>query len=260
MHLMVSFHLDTCALRVAQVCEKKSSHTFMVAEPLLQRTRSWRCHVCGASHPRTTGTTAASICRPPSYASRIGHSPQYGGYEVARPVGEPKTLMPDRFGKKNCPSWRTWSYLARDFVGVVHATLKQAMKAAESQKQPVAVTHLQHEFNVTNEMDQELQHFLISRTEGEAVEVVREAEREPGLAQLRRLAPLYDPQVAGRSLDDSRQILSPPKAAQIDDLSHTIQPGKILNNATENAHETSCLKTCDWLFFSPCASQTLKKS
>ena len=37
---------------------------------------------------------------------------------------EPKTLMPDRFGKKNGPSWRTWSYLARDFVGVVHAVLK----------------------------------------------------------------------------------------------------------------------------------------
>ena len=67
---------------------------------------------------------------------------------------EPKTLMPDRFGKKNGPSWRTWSYLARDFVGVVHATLEQAMKAAENQKQPISVTHLLQEFNVTNEMDQ----------------------------------------------------------------------------------------------------------
>ena len=76
---------------------------------------------------------------------------------------EPKTLMPDRFGKKNGPSWRTWSYLARDFVGVVHATLKQAMKAAENQNQPISVTHLQHEFNVTNEMDQEWEHFLIGR-------------------------------------------------------------------------------------------------
>ena len=34
-HLMLSLHLDTCALRLAQVCEKKSPHTFMVAEPLL---------------------------------------------------------------------------------------------------------------------------------------------------------------------------------------------------------------------------------
>ena len=101
---------------------------------------------------------------------------------------EPKTLMPDHFGKKNGPSWRTWSYLARDFVGVVHTTLKQSMKAAEIQKQPIAVTHLQHEFNVTNEMDQELQHFLISRTEGEALEIVLGAERGPGLEHWRRLA------------------------------------------------------------------------
>ena len=57
------------------------------------------------------------------------------------------------------------------------------MKAAENQKQPIAVTHFQHEFTVTNEMDPELQHFLISRTEGEALEIVRGAEREPGLKQ-----------------------------------------------------------------------------
>ena len=72
-------------------------------------------------------------------------------------------------------------------------------------------------------MDQELQHFLISRTEGEALETVRGAEREPGLEQWRGLAALYDPLAAGRSLDDSRQILSPPKVVKIDDLSHTIQ-------------------------------------
>ena len=93
---------------------------------------------------------------------------------------EPKSLMPDRLGKKNGPSWRT-------FVGVVHATLKQAMKVAENHKQPISVTHLQHEFSVTTEMDQELQHFWISRTEGEALEIVRGAEREPGLEQWRRL-------------------------------------------------------------------------
>ena len=60
---------------------------------------------------------------------------------------EPKTLMPDRFGKKNGPNWRTWSYLARDFVGVVHGPLKHVMESAENQKQPISVTHLQHEFS-----------------------------------------------------------------------------------------------------------------
>ena len=43
------------------------------------------------------------------------------------------------------------------------------------------------------------------------------------MEQWRRLAALYDPLAAGRTLDDSRQILSPPKAAKIDDFSHTIQ-------------------------------------
>ena len=91
--------------------------------------------------------------------------------------------MPERFRKKSGPSWRTWSYLARDFVGAVHAVLKQAMKTAENRKLPIAVTHLQHDFGVTNEMDDELQRFLISGTEGEAMEVVRGAEREPGFEQ-----------------------------------------------------------------------------
>ena len=58
---------------------------------------------------------------------------------------EPKSLMPDRFSKKTSPSWRTWSFLARDFVGVVQTVVKQAMKNADNQKQPMSVTHLQHE-------------------------------------------------------------------------------------------------------------------
>ena len=136
---------------------------------------------------------------------------------------EPKSLMPDRFGKKNGPSWRTWSYLARDVVGVVHAGLQQAMKNAENRKLPIAVTNLQHDFGMMNEMDQELQHFFFPNAEGEALEVVRGAEREPGLEQCRRLFPLYDPFAAGRSQDDRRQILSEPKVAKIDDLSHTTQ-------------------------------------
>ena len=59
------------------------------------------------------------------------------------------------------------------------------MKNAENRKQPIAATDLQNDFGVTNEMDQDLQHFLISRTEeGEALEVVLGAEREPGLERL----------------------------------------------------------------------------
>ena len=71
--------------------------------------------------------------------------------------------------------------------------------------------------------DRELRHFSISKTEGEALEVIRGAERESGLEQWRRLAALCDPLAVGRSVDDSRQILSPPNVSKIDDLSHAVQ-------------------------------------
>ena len=51
------------------------------------------------------------------------------------------------------------------------------------------------------------------------------------MEQWRRLAALHDPFAAGRSLDDSRQILSPPKAAQMDDrLAHHPSLVKLWNN------------------------------
>ena len=130
---------------------------------------------------------------------------------------EPKSLMPDRLGKKSGPSWRTWSYLARDFVGLVDSALKQAMKNAERRKQPISVSSLQ-DFAVSKKTDQELRHFSISKTEGEALGVIRRAERESDLEQWRRLAALSDPLAAGRSVDDS-----PPNVSKIDDLSHAVQ-------------------------------------
>ena len=152
---------------------------------------------------------------------------------------EPKTLMPDR------PVW-------------VHVALKQAMKNAENRKLPIAVTHLPRGFGVTNDTNQELQHFLVSRTEGEAPEVVRGAEQEPGLEQWRRLAALYDPLAVRRSLDDSRQVLSPPKAAKIDDLSHTIQAWENLEQRHREGTGDQLLKDMRLAF--PCAPQTLRKS
>ena len=56
------------------------------------------------------------------------------------------------------------------------------MKVAENSKHPISVSNLQ-EFGVTKEMHQELQHFFITRTEGQALEVIRGAERESGLEQ-----------------------------------------------------------------------------
>ena len=85
------------------------------------------------------------------------------------------------------------------------------------------------EFAVTKEMDQELQHLSISRTEGEALEVIRGAEEESGLEQWRRQAALCDPLAAGRNLDGSRQIFVSTKShpPRIDDLSHAISFRKL---------------------------------
>ena len=131
---------------------------------------------------------------------------------------EPKNQTPDRFGKKCGPSWRTWSYLARDFAGVAHPALKQAMKTVEKERQPITAQDIT-DFGATLELDQELQHFLVS----EALETVRMAERQPGLEQWRRLAAMYDPLDAGRSSGDSRRSLSSTKVTKLEDLLHALQ-------------------------------------
>ena len=149
--------------------------------------------------------------------------PQSGRYEVTRPAAGAEDLDARSVRNEERPELE----LGHFGKGLRRRGARNAEAGDEGRREQEATdlcdTHLQHEFNVTNEVDQEWHHFLISRTEGEALEIVRGAEREPVLEQWRRLAALYDPFAAGRSLDDSRQILSPPKAAQIDDLSHTIQ-------------------------------------
>ena len=71
--------------------------------------------------------------------------------------------------------------------------------------------------------------------------------------QWRRLAAVYDPLAAGRSLDDTREILSPPKAAMPSKL------GKTLNNDIDKALEISCPRACGLLFSSPCVPQILRE-
>ena len=128
---------------------KKGSHISMVADHLLH-----------AQDPSVAMSVEQAIHELQEQLQRVsaGHQAMHQELTTLRSMVDTRsclrlvelqTLMPDRFGKKNGPSWKTWSYLARDFVGVVHVALKQAMKTAENLKQPIAVTHLQHEFGVT---------------------------------------------------------------------------------------------------------------
>ena len=76
-------------------------------------------------HGRTSRST-------PIDPSRNEYSPQSDYTRSRIRLVEPKSLMPDRFGKKNGPSWRTWSYFARDFVGVVHETGDEECRKQET--------------------------------------------------------------------------------------------------------------------------------
>ena len=117
---------------------------------------------------------------------------------------------------------RCRSYLARDFAGVAHPALKQAMKTVEKERQPITAQD-NTDFGVTMELGQSCN---ISLSRGQRVEQSKQsaiAERQPGLEQWRRLAAMYDPLAAGRSSGDSRQNLSPTKVTKLEDLSHTLQ-------------------------------------
>ena len=83
---------------------------------------------------RVSAGTSSGPRSTPNYPSRNESSPQSNRYEITFSVGVPKSWMPDTFGKKTDPSWRTWSYLRRDFVGPVQSVMKQAMKNAEKQE------------------------------------------------------------------------------------------------------------------------------
>ena len=166
--IMMSLHPDTCALRMAQVRSEKDHHLSWYGASVL--THEIRALPVEQAHQRL-GIAEGNIHELQEQLQRVsaGHQATHQLLSIFRSKVDTrssvrlvvsKTLMADRFGKKNGPIWITWSYLARDFVGVVHATLKQAMKAAKNKKQPISVTHLQHEFNVTSEMDHELQHFF----------------------------------------------------------------------------------------------------
>ena len=103
--------------------------------------------------------------------------------------------------------------------------------SAEERREPEAAD-LCHPPPTRNRCDEpdgsRMETFLILRTEGDALGVVRGFGREPGLEQWWRLVALFDPLAAGMS-DESRKILLPPKATQVD--AHTIQLWKFWNNA-----------------------------
>ena len=107
------------------------------------------------------------------------YTPQYGRYEVTRPVGGAKDLDARPIRKEERPE-------LENLVVFGETLRRRGARSAEAGDEGCRESEATDRCNtpVTDEMDQELQHFLISGTEGEALEIVRGAEREPGLEQM----------------------------------------------------------------------------
>ena len=122
------------------------------------------------------------------------------------------------------------------------AVLKQVMKTAKKKEPANSESNLQV-FGVTTEVDQELQLFLFSRKEEEALEVSRGTEREPRLEQWRRRTSLYDILEASWTKSGRQQAnrISAQKQNKIEKKPSRTpsKPGKTLNQDSWNALETN---------------------
>ena len=175
----------------------------------------------------------------------VDYTPKYGRCEVAHLV-EPKISMPDRFGKTNGPSWRAWSCLASDFVGVVHVALKQAMKATDNQKQPIAVAHLLHQFQHYHREGPRIETFCDENDGRSSSRICPRSWTRTGFGTLAKI---------GCCLWSTCKFGCGNSAKQT--TSHTpSKPGKLWTTPLR----TQYFKACDWMFFSLCAPQTWTKS
>ena len=95
-----------------------------------------------------------SIRRPSIDASRTKYSLQYGGYEVARPVGGAEDFDPRPVRKEERPELEN---LVISGKGLCRRSARRAETGDEERREQeaaVPVTHLQHELGVTSEMNQ----------------------------------------------------------------------------------------------------------
>ena len=139
-----------------------------------------------------------------------------------RKLVDPKAMTPGVFGGVSGPAWRTWSYKAKNFASIADPNLKRILSDIEVSKDSVTADDFER-LGITAEVDAELSQFLINRTEGEAADLVRGADKGPGIEMWRILVSRYDPMASSRSLAESRSLLNPARAARLEQLSAVIQ-------------------------------------
>ena len=164
-------------------------------------------------HAQTIQRLASDLANLGAQLNIVQHSvvaAQTGGSRTNRMI-DPKTMAPERFGKPHGPHWKDWSYSVKDWVAIYHHGLRDALSAAEGSTNSIGDGDLTT-FGVSADVDNDLKHLLIAKTEGDAREVVRGADQKPGLEQWRKLAEKYDPRGAGRNLADTLAVLQPGRA------------------------------------------------
>ena len=235
----------------------------------VRRTDSSPLGSCWRNHSRITGVIATSVsrtssgsCSPPNLSTKKWTFSEVRSRQIhASGWWSRKVWCQTGSGRRTGPSWRTWSNLARDFVGVVHTALKQVMKNAENQKQPVSATHLQHDLGVTRtrwikSCNTSWSQGLRERLWRLFVELNGNQTWNNGEDWLLCMTH-WQLEEVWTTATKSCLHRKPQKWRTSPTLSKL---GKTSNKDTKNSLETSYPKTCDLLFFSPCVPLTSRKS
>ena len=168
-------------------------------------------------------------------AAAMAAAARGGSGRPPRLVGD-KAMMPDIFGDvKTGPQWRTWAFKLADYAVAVSGVpgLRQVLKAIGNRTSPVTAQDVASS-GITADLDMQLAHLLVSRTTGNALEIVRGAYDEPGLEQWRLLSNTFDPHTQIRDLAEMQSVMSPAPAKTLEELPHVVQRWE---NAYQRHHE-----------------------
>ena len=132
-----------------------------------------------------------------------------------------KTIEPEYFSdvasRGKGVSFRDWAYGVKEYVNAFNPNLKEAMDRTELDTIPLPRARLA-ELGVEEVWDRRLRTLLIARTKDHARQIVRSADREPGLEMWRLLVEQFDPSTEGRELAEVQGLLHPGQAKSLEVL------------------------------------------
>ena len=104
-----------------------------------------------------------------------GHGPSKSSFRLI----DPKTMVPEKLGTKDGPSWRDWSDGTRAYVGMLDLKLAQAMKQVEGHESGLTPEMIR-EAGVDEQHAAQLSRYLRLRTEGHAMTIVKASQATQG--------------------------------------------------------------------------------